>query len=86
MNYGFFPMLLMFVALMAALRLFGGGRRRWRRGWGRIPAEDNLSPEEQATLESRLSLVERLETRVNELENRLDFTERLLAGKSADSR
>lgn len=83
MNYGFFPFFLMFVAVMAALRLFGGGRR-WRRRWDRMPDPQALNREELAALENRLSLVERLEARVDELENRLDFSERLLAGKTGN--
>jgi hypothetical protein len=40
-------------------------------------------PDEET--KARLALVDQLETRVSELENRLDFTERLLAERSATS-
>jgi len=53
----------------------------WRRsGWGhhRDPRTAR-APELDEGVRTRLELVDQLETRVAELENRLDFTERLLA-------
>jgi hypothetical protein len=47
-----------------------------RHGRGRQPPR---SPELDESVRARLDLVDQLETRVTELENRLDFAERLLA-------
>ncbi len=49
-------------------------RRRWER-WHERPARDG-------ELEAQRSTIDALETRVAQLEERLDFTERLLAGRS----
>jgi hypothetical protein len=49
-------------------------RRRWKR-WHDRPARDG-------ELEAQRSTIDALETRVAQLEERLDFTERLLAGRS----
>jgi hypothetical protein len=58
----------------------------WR--WGRRPPRWNRAgpwhqaeqaPELSEAVRARLDLVDQLETRVTELENRLDFAERLLA-------
>jgi hypothetical protein len=79
------------------LRWWGGDWRRWesdlrgwgahQRGWGPGWEERRRSPAAPPPLDegvrARLELVEQLESRVTELENRLDFTERLLAGRSA---
>jgi hypothetical protein len=54
----------------------------WRRSgrWGyRDPRAAARAPELDESIRVRLELVDQLETRVAELENRLDFTERLLA-------
>lgn len=64
-----------FVVVMNLTRQ--GRRNRWRRDAG------GLSAAELADIERRLASVEQLETRVLELENRLDFTERLLTSQSA---
>lgn len=56
----------------------------WRRsGWGRHrdPRDAPRSRELDESIRARLELVDQLETRVAELENRLDFTERLLADR-----
>jgi len=50
-----------------------GRHRRWERGARPAPAE--LDEETRA----RLAMVDQLESRVSELEDRLDFTERLLS-------
>ncbi|HET8623089.1 MAG TPA: hypothetical protein VFM14_05970 [Gemmatimonadales bacterium] len=56
--------------------------RRYRRGERDArPVRAELDEETRA----RLALVDQLETRVSELENRLDFTERLLAERSTTS-
>jgi len=57
-----------------------GRRHRWERNT-RPAARPELDEETRA----RLAMVDQLETRVSELENRLDFTERLLAGRSTSS-
>ena len=70
-------------------------RRRWERwaamgpqgemmssGWryrGRSPQETGLDQSARRELEQQQGYIEALETRVSELEERLDFTERLLA-------
>lgn len=54
-------------------------RHRWERD--ARPVRPELDEETRA----RLALVDQLETRVSELENRLDFTERLLAERSTTS-
>ena len=56
-----------------------GRHRRWERN--AEPARPELDDETRA----RLAMVDQLETRVSELENRLDFTERLLAERSTSS-
>jgi hypothetical protein len=56
----------------------------WRRsGWGRHrdPRTASRPPELDESIRARLELVDQLEARVAELENRLDFTERLLADR-----
>lgn len=58
-----------------------GRRRRDRFGFG--PAE--ASREELADIERRLGSVEQLESRVLELENRLDFAERLLTSRTGQT-
>src|SRR5689334_16334560 len=70
-------------------RWWGGDWRGWGanwRGWG--PGWDErrhspVAPPLDEGVRARLELVEQLESRVAELENRLDFTERLLAGRAA---
>jgi hypothetical protein len=53
--------------------------RRWEQDrygpWRHTPRPAELDE----SIKARLDLVDQLETRVSELENRLDFTERLLA-------
>jgi len=76
--------LVLFVVLPGGWRygtIYGRrGRRRW--GWDDRDL-DGVDPQEfaalRADLESRMAEVESLNARVTELENRLDFTERLLA-------
>ena len=53
----------------------------WRRsGWGRHrDPRRPRPPEMDESIRARLDLMDQLESRVAELENRLDFTERLLA-------
>ena len=62
--------------------------RRWQRPsgqWKRHRHEEQIpsrDPEVVSELESQRDYIGTLETRVAELENRLDFTERLLAGRA----
>lgn len=56
-----------------------GRHRRWERE--ARPAQAELDEETRA----RLAMVDQLESRVSELENRLDFTERLLSERSTSS-
>ncbi len=57
------------------------GGRRPPRGWQRNGPwhQPERPPELDEAVRVRLELVDQLETRVTELENRLDFAERLLA-------
>lgn len=54
----------------------------WRRsGWRSSREPRPRAPELDEGVRARLELVDQLETRVAELENRLDFAERLLADR-----
>jgi hypothetical protein len=62
--------------------------RRWHAGW---EGEEDASPDQaglkeieslRADIDGRLAEVDSLQSRVAELENRLDFTERLLAQRA----
>jgi hypothetical protein len=55
-------------------------RRRWY-GWGG-PGRREVPPDLGKRLEDQATTVDALESRVAQLEERLDFTERLLAGRS----
>jgi len=76
------------IFLLIALFFWGPWRwgrrmRRWEReryGPWRPPLP---RPELDEAVKARLDLVDQLETRVSELENRLDFTERLLSERQA---
>jgi hypothetical protein len=61
--------------------LFFWGPWRWGRRAGRWEYErySRRDARLDESIKARLDLVDQLETRVSELENRLDFTERLLA-------
>ena len=63
--------------------LLGMRRRGWdmphRRTRKRLADQARPSPELVSEVEAQRSYISDLETRVAELENRLDFTERLLA-------
>jgi len=57
----------------------------WRRlGWGRYRDPRPRTPELDESVRVRLELVDQLESRVAELENRLDFAERLLAERKEE--
>ncbi len=77
------------IPLLVLLLVFG--RPWWRAGgpwwWPgscrreRDPAREELD----RAIQARLELVDQLETRVAELENRLDFAERLLAERRVEA-
>jgi hypothetical protein len=69
----------MLVLLVIMLRRRGPGWRWRRSGWDDRPRNTTGTLELDEGVRARLELVEQLESRVTELENRLDFTERLLA-------
>lgn len=55
-------------------------RRKWTRGsWD--PSHDEPGSVDRAELEDQRNYIEGMEARIAELENRLDFAERLLAGR-----
>jgi hypothetical protein len=58
-------------------------RRRWERWQGERSHGD---PRRDRELEEQRSTIDALETRVMQLEERLDFTERLLAGRAEAGR
>jgi len=64
------PLLLISIALR---------RRRWDRGYAPPPWPDAGALGRE--IEAQRATIERLESAVSQLEERLDFTERLLAGR-----
>jgi hypothetical protein len=62
-----------------AMFFWWGPRRRGGRGCADRSERAEVNEETRA----RLAALEQLETRVSELENRLDFTERLLAQRTS---
>ena len=57
-------------------------RRRWSRWAGPGYGRRDVPPDVEKRLEDQATTVDVLESRVAQLEERLDFTERLLAGRS----
>ena len=91
----FFGMIFWLVILLIAFRAFRR-RERWAmmgpRGYGRYggwydssefytPRSRGIEPKSREQLQSQQEYIDSLETRVSELEERLDFTERLVAGR-----
>jgi hypothetical protein len=72
---GFFGMLFWFAVLWFAFRAFRGWNRCSPRGVWRDRRLDQTQTSDQQ------SYIDALESRVAELEERLDFTERLVAGR-----
>jgi hypothetical protein len=70
--------------LVVALMFWGPfrARRRFRHRGEMLRAERESRENYEQTLEEQRSWIEALETRLYEMEQRLDFTERLLAGRS----
>jgi hypothetical protein len=91
----FFGMIFWLVILLIAFRAFRR-RERWAmmgpRGYGRYggwydssefyaPGARGIEPKSREQLQEQQKYIDSLETRVSELEERLDFTERLIAGR-----
>jgi hypothetical protein len=72
---GFFGMLFWFAVLWFAFKVFRSWSCGSRGGWG----DRHLN--QRDTVEDQRPYIESLESRIAELEERLDFTERLIAGK-----
>jgi hypothetical protein len=70
----------MFWLVPLMLISFAFRRRRWYGRYG-PPAPWADGADLRREIESQRSTIERLETTVSQLEERLDFTERLLAGR-----
>jgi hypothetical protein len=79
MNHEFLRYLLLALGVIAIINWSRRGSR-WRLRHRSFRSADRSSSD-LAALEARLSTVESLELRVAELENRLDFAERLIAGR-----
>ncbi|HET7600938.1 MAG TPA: hypothetical protein VFK09_11625 [Gemmatimonadales bacterium] len=76
------------VPLLLMLFFWGPlGRRRRHEWYGarRVDRGPGSVRELDEAVRARLALVDQLEARVAELENRLDFAERLLAGRQAET-
>ena len=86
---GFFGLVFWIAVLWFALRMWrrsdrcvAVGPRGYWPGWYRRDREDvSASPAPRGQRHDRDGYIDSLETRVSELEERLDFTERLLAGR-----
>jgi hypothetical protein len=66
--------------IIPMMMFFWWGPLRYRRG--RCREEGGSTRELDEETRARLAVVDQLEARVSELENRLDFTERLLAERT----
>jgi hypothetical protein len=69
----------MFWLVPLLLFSFAFRRRRWHGRYGPTPWAD--SGDLRREIEAQRGTIERLESTVSQLEERLDFTERLLAGR-----
>lgn len=70
---------------MVGPRGYGAYRGRWdSREWNG-PERTQVNKSKSPRVEDESSYIDALETRVSELEERLDFTERLLAGRQETS-
>ena len=69
----------MFWLVPLLLFSFAFRRRRWHGRYGSPPWAE--AGDLRREIESQRGTIERLETTVSQLEERLDFTERLLAGR-----
>jgi hypothetical protein len=91
----FFGMIFCLAVLWMAFRAFRR-RERWAmmgpRGYGRYggwydssefytPRPGGIEPKSREQLQNQQEYIDSLETRVSELEERLDFTERLISGR-----
>ena len=72
-----------FMFIGPAMRLiFGGGRFRANRKWEQVGRQEVERLE--AAMTQRDAVIEDLQQRLSEMESRLDFTERMIATRSAD--
>ena len=62
--------------------IFGAGRVRYPRKWEQLGRQETERLE--AALTQRDVVIEDLQQRLSELESRLDFTERMIASRSAE--
>jgi hypothetical protein len=74
---GFFGMLFWIVVLWFVIRA-------WRRSQWCVAVPGGYAPRELGRRDDRDDYIDSLESRLSELEERLDFTERLLASKSVE--
>jgi hypothetical protein len=79
MSWHFWLIPIFFFWFFGMRRRFGDLPRHRRRKLARTEAGTAPDPELAAEVETQRSYISDLEARVAELENRLDFTERLLA-------
>jgi len=79
-NYETLRLVFLAIGVIAILNWSRRGRR-WRRGF--TPRRQQTPDIDVAAIEHRLATVEQLEARVAELENRVDFAERLMAGRES---
>ena len=77
---GFFGMLFWLAVLWFAFRVLRSWSCRSRGDWGREDWGDRHLGQRD-NVEDQRPYIESLESRIAELEERLDFTERLIAGK-----
>jgi hypothetical protein len=71
----------MFWLVPLLLFCFAFRRRRWYGHYGPPPWADHDRGDLRREIEVQRNTIERLESTVSQLEERLDFTERLLAGR-----
>ena len=74
---GFFGMLFWIVVLWFVIRA-------WRRSQRCVAIPSGYAPRDYARRDDREEYIDSLESRLTELEERLDFTERLLASRNAE--
>ena len=74
---GFFGMLFWIVVLWFVIRA-------WRRSQSCVAVTTGYAPRGSARRDDREEYIDSLESRLTELEERLDFTERLLASRNAE--
>jgi hypothetical protein len=90
---GFFGVLFWIAVIWLLIRWWRGsercvsaGPREYAPGWYRSDRFDRKDTYETARRDDRQQYIDSLETRVSELEERLEFTERLLASRNEPGR